>query len=181
VAGVRFFCRKQSTVSYWAQKDEIPGRWWPQLLALARENGVLLSMDDFVIRHDSPPPEPEPSTSATEFEERIVLSPSDSPLDPVEVGGGSHFLFYQSDKGNVSVQVLLEHETVWVSQRGMAEIFDVTVQNVSSHLQNIIFRDNELDQSVIKKSLITAPDGKTYETALYNLDAIISVGYRVNS
>ena len=92
-------------------------------------------------------------------------------------GGGPNFLFYPSEAGEVKVQVLVEGESVWVTQRGMAEIFEVTVPNVNIHLQNIIYRDNELDESVIKKSLITGRDGKGYETNLYNLDAIISVGY----
>lgn len=175
----RLMGRKQSTVSYWAQKDEIPGRWWPQLIALAREYGVELTMADFISSHEPPPPEAESAANVNEADESLGdVVPVGS--DQVEVGGDSHFLFYQADKGDVQVRVFLEQETVWVSQRGMAEIFDVTVQNVSSHLQNI-FRDNELDQSVIKKSLITASDGKSYDTTLYNLDAIISVGYRVNS
>jgi hypothetical protein len=93
----------------------------------------------------------------------------------------SQFLFYASDDGNVKVQVVVCDESVWSSQKGMAEIFGVDVRTISEHLQNI-FRSNELDEnSVIRKFRITAADGKGYLTNFYNLDAIISVGYRVSS
>jgi hypothetical protein len=72
-------------------------------------------------------------------------------------------------------------ETVWASQKGMAEIFDISVPTINEHLKNI-FETNELDVStVIRNSRITADDGKNYNVSFYNLDAIISVGYRVNS
>ena len=92
-----------------------------------------------------------------------------------------NFLFYSSDDGSIKVQVAVGNETVWASQKGMAEIFDVDVRTVNEHLLNI-FKSNELDElSVIRKFRITASDGKNYDTNLYNLDAIISVGYRINS
>ena len=75
----------------------------------------------------------------------------------------------------------LENETVWLTQQLMAELFKTTKQNVGQHLKNV-FTEGELQQdSVVKKSFTTAADGKQYETFFYNLDAIISVGYRVNS
>lgn len=98
-----------------------------------------------------------------------------------DVENTSQFLFYAAPDGNVKVQVVLGDETVWASQKGMAEIFGVDVRTVSEHLQNI-FKTNELvEDSVIRKFRITAADGKAYLTNFYNLDAIISVGYRVNS
>lgn len=94
---------------------------------------------------------------------------------------GSQFLFYASAEGDIRVQVLAEDETVWASQRGMAEIFGVEVATINYHLKEI-FKINELDESsVIRKFRITAADDKAYLTNHYNLDAIISVGYRVNS
>lgn len=70
---------------------------------------------------------------------------------------------------------------VWLTQKLMAELFDVTVPTVNEHLKNI-FETGELgEESVIRKFLITAADGKDYETMHYNLDAVIAVGYRVNS
>lgn len=93
----------------------------------------------------------------------------------------SQFLFYSSSDGTVKVQVIVADESVWASQKGLAEIFGVDVRTISEHLQNI-FRSGELvEDSVIRKFRITAADGKGYLTNFYNLDAIISVGYRVNS
>ncbi|WP_405310477.1 virulence RhuM family protein [Methanobrevibacter sp.] len=87
------------------------------------------------------------------------------------------------DEGEVSLDVIVdqEGETFWATQKTMAEVFGVTKQNVSYHLKDI-FKTGELDKnSVVKKILTTASDGKKYKTSFYNLDAIISVGYRVNS
>ncbi|SPD72603.1 hypothetical protein PITCH_A140083 [uncultured Desulfobacterium sp.] len=76
---------------------------------------------------------------------------------------------------------LLEQETVWLTQQMMAELFQTTKQNIGQHLKNI-FSDGELpENSVVKKFFTTAADGKRYETNFYNLDAIISVGYRVRN
>ena len=91
------------------------------------------------------------------------------------------FLLYITASGNVDVNVYLEDETLWLSQKELATLFDVTTATINYHLKGI-FESNELDQnSVIRKFLITARDGKQYNTLHYNLDAIISVGYRVNS
>lgn len=77
--------------------------------------------------------------------------------------------------------MLLENETIWLPQQRIAELFGTTKQNVSLHLKNI-FESGELEEdSVVKDFLTTANDGKNYQTKHYNLDAIISVGYRVNS
>lgn len=93
----------------------------------------------------------------------------------------SDFLLYTSPDGEVRVEVLVQDETIWLSQKRMAELFGVDVRTVNEHLQNI-FKSSELNQDwVIRKIRITADDGKNYETNFYNLDAIISVGYRVNS
>lgn len=93
----------------------------------------------------------------------------------------SEFLLYTSSDGKVHVDVFFKDETVWLTQKKMAELFDVDVRTVSEHLQNI-FKSGELrENSVIRKIRTTADDGKNYLTSFYNLDAIISVGYRVNS
>jgi len=91
------------------------------------------------------------------------------------------FLIYSSPEGDVRVEAFLHEENIWLTQKKMAELFDVQVPTINEHLKNI-FRSGELDEgSVIRKFLTTASDGKDYETGYYNLDAIISVGYRVNS
>ncbi len=91
------------------------------------------------------------------------------------------FILYTTENGSESVEVFIKDETVWLTQKKMAELFDTSKQNISLHLKNI-FADGELvENSVVKEFLTTANDGKTYKTQYYNLDAIISVGYRVNS
>lgn len=91
------------------------------------------------------------------------------------------FLIYQSIEEDVSVNALIKDETIWLNQKGMAELFGCSTDNISFHLKNI-FADGELDKnSVTEKISATAADGKKYPTQFYNLDAIISVGYRVNS
>lgn len=93
----------------------------------------------------------------------------------------SDIIFYNSPQGNVHIEVLYSGETFWLPQKRMAELFGVEVPAVSKHLKNI-FESGELQEdSVVSKMEITAADGKSYLTALYNLDAIIAVGYRVNS
>lgn len=86
------------------------------------------------------------------------------------------------DNGDVSIDVRVSpsEDTVWLTQSQMAELFGVTVKNVSSHIKNIL-AEGELTNSVIQKYFITASDGKVYETLSYNLDMILSVGYRVKS
>ena len=89
-------------------------------------------------------------------------------------------VLYQPSE-SVRLEVRIQDETVWLTQQQMAELFLTTKQNVSLHINNI-FREGELEMfSVVKESLTTAADGKKYKTKFYNLDVIISVGYRVKS
>lgn len=91
------------------------------------------------------------------------------------------FLLYQSADENISVHAVIKDETIWLTQKAMAELFDCSTDNISLHLKNI-FADGELEKkAVTEKISATASDGKNYLTQFYNLDAIISVGYRVNS
>ena len=93
----------------------------------------------------------------------------------------TQLILYTSDDGLAQFQLRAEQDTVWLTQLEMAELFSATKQNISLHLKNI-FEDGELDEiSVVKDSLTTASDGKRYTTKLYNLDAILAVGYRVRS
>lgn len=98
-----------------------------------------------------------------------------------------NFLVYQTAQENVSVNALVKDETIWLTQKAMAELFDVDKSSISRHLKNI-FNEGELDEKVVVAKIATttqhgAIEGKTQnkETQFYNLDAIISVGYRVNS
>ena len=90
-------------------------------------------------------------------------------------------VLYKTEDGKTALDVRLDGDTVWLSQKQMGELFDKNVRTVSEHLRNI-FKEGELKKSsVIRNFRITAADGKTYDTQLYNLDVIISVGYRVKS
>ena len=94
---------------------------------------------------------------------------------------GGQFLVYRTEDGKLKLDVRFEGETVWLTQAHMAELFQTSVPNVSMHIRNV-FAEAELpENSVVKESLTTAADGKRYATKFYNLDVIISVGYRVKS
>src|SRR5476651_2422308 len=90
-------------------------------------------------------------------------------------------LLYQTDDGKTRIDVRLQGETVWLTQMQMTELFQTTKQNVSLHLKNVFDEGELIKDSVVKESLTTASDGKKYNTAYYNLDVVISVGYRVKS
>ena len=96
----------------------------------------------------------------------------------------SNILLYETEEGNVNVDVILKDETIWLTQKSMAEVFDCSSDNVSLHLKNI-FEDNELNKnSTTEKISVVRKEGNrnvNRELEFYNLDAIIAVGYRVNS
>lgn len=95
--------------------------------------------------------------------------------------GFNEMLLYTTPNGNVKVEIYLQNETIWLTQQKIAELFGVDRSVITKHLKNI-FESNELAEiSVCAKIAHTAADGKSYQTTFYNLDAIISVGYRVNS
>ena len=93
----------------------------------------------------------------------------------------NNLIIYKNSEGNIIVDAIYKYETLWLSQKGMSKVFEVGVPAISKHLKNI-FEENELiKNSVVSKMEITAEDGKNYNTEVYNLDAIIAVGYRINS
>ena len=93
----------------------------------------------------------------------------------------NNLLIYKDTDGNVVVDAIYRDETLWLSQKSMAKVFDVDRTVITKHLKNI-FTDGELNKNLVcAKFAHTAEDGKTYKTDFYNLDAIIAVGYRVNS
>lgn len=93
----------------------------------------------------------------------------------------AEFLTFVMDGKEDGIQVAYKNETIWATQKAMATLFDCSTDNISLHLKNI-FSNGELQKdSVSEKFSATASDGKNYQTQFYNLDAIISVGYRVNS
>ena len=93
----------------------------------------------------------------------------------------TEFLLYTTPNGDVKVEIFFYDENVWLTQKRMSELFGVGVNTINYHLKEV-FKSGELEkQSVIRKYRTTAEDGKKYNTNFYNLDAILSVGYRVNS
>ena len=99
---------------------------------------------------------------------------------PLASSQDNEIILYQPDS-TVKLEVRLENETVWLTQQQMTELFQTSKQNISLHVNNI-FKEGELNSnSVVKESLTTASDGKKYKTKYYNLDVIISLGYRVTS
>jgi len=94
---------------------------------------------------------------------------------------GEIVIYKTTDTNDFQLEVRVEDETVWLTQAQMSDLFQTTRNNVTLHISNV-FKENELQEnSVCKDSLLTASDGKKYKTKLYNLDVIISVGYRVKS
>ena len=110
----------------------------------------------------------------------LMASKTIAPVVP-EISEQSDFLFYSSGDGADTIRVFIANEDVWVAQSAMTEIFGIDKSGVSRHLKNI-FEAEELEKdSVVAKIATTGPDGKTYQVEHYNLDAILSVGFRVNS
>jgi hypothetical protein len=93
----------------------------------------------------------------------------------------SEIVIYQTEDQRTKITVRMEDETVWLTQAQMAELFQTTKQNVSLHISNALKEGEIAPDSVVKEYLTTAADGKNYLTKHYNLDVIISVGYRVKS
>ena len=178
---------QQSAVAYWVKSNSIPSKWHGQLLDLASLQGIALQASDLIqgsanainIKNNqniSDAVTPTVGSSGTALGDE-----TSTPALEATPASNSHFLFYASSDGTVKVQVLVGSETVWASQRGMSEIFGVGVPTINEHLQNI-FKSSELEESTVIRNFRTpAVDGKNYDTNFYNLDAIISVGYRVNS
>ncbi len=174
----------QSAIAYWVKKNAIPSKWHAPLLTIANQQGVdILAADLLAVTLASDEGVASAEKLLTPANNKVsnLLEDGSSARINAYGNGAEQFLFYVSDKGSVKVQVLVEGETVWASQKGIADIFDVSVQNINEHLKKI-FEINELDSSAtIRKTRIVADNGATYSVNFYNLDAIISVGYRVNS
>ena len=93
----------------------------------------------------------------------------------------AEFLIFQAQDKSQGVEVVYHDETIWATQKAMSVLFDCTTDNIGLHLKNIFASGELKKESVTEKISATASDGKNYQTQFYNLDAIISVGYRVNS
>lgn len=161
----------QSAIAYWVKKGSIPTKWHSHILALAMDKGIEIEASDLIARPRQPA--------------GALVRSEPAATDPVEADRAgpqrTPFMFYASQDGTTRVQVLLEEETVWASQKGMGEIFGVEANTIGYHLKGI-FESGELSESSVARNFrVTAADNKKYDTQFYSLDAIISVGYRVNS
>ena len=164
----------QSSIAYWVMKGVIPSKWHAKLLSVGLQNSIDISPADFISAQEANYVEQSSALNTVSYSEKL-------PAIVMPDTAHSQFLFYASDSGKLKIQVVLSDETVWASQKGMAEIFGVDVRTVSEHLQNI-FKSGELNESAtIRKFRIVADNGGEYNVNFYNLDAVISVGYRVNS
>lgn len=93
----------------------------------------------------------------------------------------SSIILYQTEDGRTRIECRFDNETIWLTQKLMAELFQKDVRTINEHLQNIFAEGELASESVIRKFRITASDGKTYETQHFNLEAVLAVGYRVKS
>src|SRR3989339_720498 len=93
----------------------------------------------------------------------------------------NQIIIYNTNDGQTKLEVKLKDETVWLSQKQMAELFDCSPDNIGLHLKNVFLEAELSENSVTEEYSVTAADGKNYKVKHYNLDAIISVGYRINS
>src|SRR5574344_830269 len=93
----------------------------------------------------------------------------------------NNLFIYKNKDGKVIVDAILKDDTLWLSQKGMSKVFECSIDNISLHLKNVFKNEELTEKLVVEESSITASDGKIYKTKLYSLDAIIAVGYRINS
>src|SRR3989338_2144423 len=101
--------------------------------------------------------------------------------DPITYDETAQFLLYTSPAGEIKVEVFFHKENIWLTQKRVSDLFAVDRSVITKHLKNI-FQEEELQETSVSANFAhTAEDGKTYNTKFYNLDAIISVGYRINS
>lgn len=102
-------------------------------------------------------------------------------FEKTNIMGNNEIVIYKSTDGNVKVDVLFEDETVWLTQAQMCSLFGKAKSTINEHIKNVFDEGELVEHSVVRKFRTTAQDGKDYDTAYYNLDVIISVGYRVKS
>ena len=139
------------------------------------DNWQLTRLACLIIAENADSKKPQVQAARQYFKEQVATT------ELVENQISSKILLYKTNQGETHIEVVFNSETFWLTQKRMSELYGVDVRTVNYHLKEI-FNSGELkERSVIRKIGITAADGKNYDTMLYNLDAIIAVGYRVNS
>ena len=139
------------------------------------DNWQLTRLACLIIAENADSKKPQVQAARIYFKDQVSMP------ELVENQIASRILLYKTNQGETRIEVVFNSETFWLTQKRMSELYGVDVRTVNYHLKEI-FNSGELkERSVIRKIGITAADGKNYDTMLYNLDAIIAVGYRVNS
>ena len=139
------------------------------------ENWHLSRMACLIIAENADGKKPQVQTARIYFREQTPT------LELIENQMTSRVLIYKTNQGETRVEVLFNGQSFWLSQKRMADLYTVDVSTINYHLGQIFATEELKEEAVIRKFPITAADGKDYDTLIYNLDAIISVGYRVNS
>ena len=139
------------------------------------DNWHLSRMACLIIAENADDKKPQVQTARQYFKEQVPTT------ELIENQVSSRILLYKTNQGETRIEVVFNSETFWLSQKRMADLYGVDVSTINYHLKEV-FNSGELkEQAVIRKIPITAADGKNYDTMVYCLDAIIAVGYRVNS
>ena len=139
------------------------------------ENFHLSRLACLIIAENADGKKPQVQMARVYFKEQAPM------MELIESQMTSRILMYKTNQGETRVEVLFSGQTFWLTQKRMADLYGVDVRTVSYHLGQIFASGELKEEAVIRKNWITAADGKDYETMLYSLDAIIAVGYRVNS
>ena len=139
------------------------------------ENWHLSRLACLIIAEKADGKKPQVQTARIYFREQTTVS------ELIENQMSSRILMYKTHQGEMRVEVLFNGQTFWLTQKRMADLYGVDVRTVSYHLGQIFASGELKEEAAIRKNWITAADGKNYDTLMYNLDAIIAVGYRVNS
>ena len=139
------------------------------------ENWHLSRLACLIIAEKADGKKPQVQTARIYFREQTTVS------ELIENQTSSRILMYKTHQGEMRVEVLFNGQTFWLTQKRMADLYGVDVRTVSYHLGQIFASGELKEEAAIRKNWITAADGKNYDTLMYNLDAIIAVGYRVNS
>ena len=139
------------------------------------ENLHLSRMACMIVAENADSKKPQVQIAKEYFSQQVTAT------ELLENSLSSNILLYRTKQGEARIEVIFNNETFWMSQKRMAELYGVEINTINYHLKEV-FRNGELQETeVIRKIRITANDGKDYNTNMYNLDAIIAVGYRVNS
>ncbi len=173
----------REAVSNWMQGESFPQP--DKLIRIGKLVG--LTFDELVVSHEASGVRPVIAYGALQKRAKPVGKPRRTRMRVKEAAatyggpGGGEIVLYRAPDGTVSLDARLERETIWLSLNQMADLFGRDKSVISRHARNV-FSDNELERrSVVAFFAHTAADGKTYQVEFYNLDAILSVGYRVNS